>query len=115
MGGQYDWEEARLSTPLMVSERWLQLAEMGMEPSRLPCRGEMEKSCWDWEGTAPGLLRILITWGVRGEQRMLYIWKIEDQSIDRVEGKYFFSWKYSAILALHGKDADRNTPFQVWK
>lgn len=46
MGGQYDWEEARLSTLLMVSERWLQLAEMGFELSRLLCRGEMEKSCW---------------------------------------------------------------------
>lgn len=65
MGGQYDWEEARLS--LMLSERWLQLPEMGLELSRLPCRGEMEKSCWDWEDTALGLLRILITWrGGRG-------------------------------------------------
>lgn len=27
----------------------------------------------------------------KGERRMLEIWKIEDQSIDRVEGKYFFS------------------------
>lgn len=91
MGGQYDWEEARLSTLLMVSERWLQLAEMGLELSRLLCRGEMEKSCWGWEGTALGLLRILITWRGKGERRMLEIWKIEDQSIDRVEGKYFFS------------------------
>lgn len=105
MGGQYDWEEARLSTLLMVSERWLQLAEMGLELSRLLCRGEMEKSCWGWEGTALGLLRMLITWGERG--------KIEDQSIDRVEGKYFFSYKYSAILALHGKDTNRNTQFQL--
>lgn len=47
----------------MVSERWLQLAEMGLELSRLLCRGEMEKSCWGWEDTALGLLRILITWG----------------------------------------------------
>lgn len=92
VGGQYDCEEARLSTLLMVSERWLQLAEMGLELSRLLCRGEMEKSCWGWEGTALGLLRILITWrGGGGEgERMLETWKIEDQSIDRVEGKYFF-------------------------
>ena len=90
MGGQYDWDEARLSTLLMVSERWLQLAEMGFELSRLLCRGEMEKSCWGWEGTALGLLRILITWGVREERRMLEIWKIEDQSTYRVEGKFIF-------------------------
>lgn len=51
--------------------------------------------------------------GGKGEWRMLEIWKIEDQSIDRVEGKYFFSCKYSAILALHGKDANRNTQFQL--
>lgn len=76
---------------MMESERWLQLAEMGLELSRLPCRGEMEKSCWGWEDTAPGLLRILITWRGKGERRMLEIWEIEDQSIDRVEGKYFFS------------------------
>lgn len=43
--------------------------------------------------------------GGKRERRMLEIWKIEDQSIDRVEGKYFFPCKYSAILALHGKDA----------
>lgn len=37
---------------------------------------------------------------------MLEIWKIEDQSIDRVEGKYFFPANIqSDILALHGKDA----------
>lgn len=114
VGGQYDCEEARLSTLLMVSERWLQLAEMGLELSRLLCRGEMEKSCWGWEGTALGLLRILITWrGGGGGKRMLETWKIEDQSIDRVEGKYFFFCKYSAIPALHGKDANRNTPFQL--
>lgn len=73
----------------MVSERWLQLAEMGLELSRLLCRGEMEKSCWVWEGTALGLLRMLITWGRRGNGGC-YIWKIEDQSTDRVMGKYFF-------------------------
>lgn len=50
----------------------------------------------------------------RGGKRMLETWKIEDQSIDRVEGKYFFFFcKYSAIPALHGKDANRNTPFQL--
>lgn len=64
---------------------------MGLELSRLLCRGEMEKSCWGWEDTALGLLRILITWRRReaGGQRMLEIWKIEDQSADRAEEKHF--------------------------
>ncbi|TNN66229.1 hypothetical protein EYF80_023568 [Liparis tanakae] len=38
----------------MESERWLQLAEMGLELSRPPCRGEMEKSCWVWEEQGEG-------------------------------------------------------------
>lgn len=29
--------------------------------------------------------------GVKGKRRMLEIWKIEDQSIDRVKGKVHFS------------------------
>lgn len=96
-----------------MSERWLQLAEMGLELSRLLCRGEMEKSCWGWEDTALGLLRILITWRRReaGGQRMLEIWKIEDQSADRAEEKHFCPCKYAAILACHGTDTNRNTPF----
>lgn len=51
--------------------------------------------------------------GGKGKRRMLEIWKIEDQSTDRVEGKYFFSCKYRAIPALHGKDTNRNAPFQL--
>lgn len=52
--------------------------------------------------------------GEKGDQRMLEIWKIEDQSIDRIEGKHIFPCKYRAILALHRTDANRKTPFQLW-
>lgn len=46
-----------------------------------------------------------------GGQRMLEIWKIEDQSADRAEEKHFSPCKYRAILARHGTDTNRNTPF----
>lgn len=44
-------------------------------------------------------------------QRMLEIWKIEDQSADRAEEKHFSPCKYAATPVCHGTDANRNTPF----
>ena len=44
-----------------------------------------------------------------GERTM----KREDQSIEKVEEKHFFSCKCSAIVALHGEDASRNKPLQL--
>lgn len=58
----------RLSTDLMESLLWLQLAEMELAVSRLPWSGEMEKSDWGCGGTPLGLLRMLITCGeARGD------------------------------------------------
>lgn len=63
--------DGRLSTVLMEAsaERWLQLAEMGLdgEESKVPCSGEMEKSGCGCEETPPGLLRMLITCDHSGE------------------------------------------------
>lgn len=64
----------RLSTDLMESLRWLQLAEMELVLSKPPWRGEMEKSAWGCGGTPLGLLRILITWRSKGESMSIGPW-----------------------------------------
>jgi len=71
VGGQYDWDEGRLSTVLMEvsAERWLQLAEMLLdeEESIGFWSGDTEKSCWGCEETLLGLPRMLITCKHRGD------------------------------------------------